>query len=110
LIPGPGSICCVASVSGTGERMSGTTSTTLALRSPHGFITTSVGSRGTTFIGVLPASAQGLRIITRSARAIDVPVNEDDAYWTTVDDAIEMIMTLADGTLRHVPFSGSRNH
>jgi hypothetical protein len=104
LVPGPGAICCVARNPQTGERMAGTTSTELAAHGTHGFIR-SGPQRATTFVGVLSAAARDLQIITGSGQAITVPVNADDAYWITVADPIDMIVTKTDGTARHIPFS-----
>ena len=103
LVPGPGAICCVARNPRTGERMAGTTSTELAARGTHGFITS--GREGSaTFVGVLSTGARDLQIVTGSGQAITVSLNADDAYWITVADPIDMIVTETDGTARHIPF------
>ena len=101
LVPGRNTICCVVVVAGTGEMISGSTSTELAARGAHGF-TSSGRGRSATFRGVLAASVRHLRIVTAS-EAITVPVNSDDAYWITTTDPVDMILTLTDGTERHVP-------
>jgi hypothetical protein len=104
LVPGPNTICCVVTGAGTGERISGSTSTELAARGAHGF-TSSGRDRSATFRGVLAASVRDLRIITGSGAVITVPVNADDAYWITITDPVDEILTLTNGTERHIPFS-----
>jgi hypothetical protein len=101
LVPGRNTICCVVIVAGTGEMISGSTSTELAARGAHGFSSSGPG-RSATFRGVLAVSVRDLRIVTAS-EAITVPVNSDDAYWITITDPIDMILTLTDGTERHIP-------
>jgi hypothetical protein len=101
LVPGRDTICCVVTVAGTGEMISGSTSTELAARGAHGFRSSRPGGSAT-FRGVLAAGVRDLRIVTAS-EGITVPVNSDDAYWITVSDPIEMILTLTDGTERHIP-------
>lgn len=103
LIPGPNMICCVVTVTGTGERISGSTSTELAARGAHGFTSRRAG-RSATFRGVLAASVRDLRVITASGEVITVLTNEDDAYWITVTDPVDKVLTFTDGTVQHLPF------
>src|SRR5579871_5393552 len=63
LVPGRNMICCVVIVAGTGETISGSTSTELAARGAHGFRSSHPG-RSATFRGVLAASVRDLRIVT----------------------------------------------
>jgi hypothetical protein len=101
LVPGPGTICCVLVVAGTSERISGTTSTELAAGGAHGFI--SSRGRSATLRGVLATVVRDLRVVTAAGETITVPVNADDAYWITVVDPVEHILTLDDGTKRRIP-------
>ena len=109
LVPGPDTICCVAINARNGESMAGSTSTALAATSTHGFIRSGT-ERSVTVLGVLSAQARDLRIINGSGHAIAVPLNADDAYWITVTDPIDMIVTQADGTTRHIPFARPGSH
>ena len=104
LVPGVNTICCLVVCAGTGERISGSTSTVLAACGAHGFTSGGQG-RSATFRGVLASSVRELRIITASGEEITAPVNDDDAYWITIADPIDQILTHADGTQSHVPFS-----
>lgn len=103
LVPGPGIMCCVVAVAGTSERISGTTSTELAAGGAHGFIS-SRGGGSVTLRGVLATAVRDLRVVTAAGETITVPVNADDAYWITVVDPVEHILTLNDGTERRLPF------
>jgi hypothetical protein len=104
LVPGRNTTCCIATTAGTGERVSGSTSTELAAQGAHGFTSTGRG-RAATFRGLLAASVRDLRVITASGETITVPVNADDAYWITITDPVDQILTLTDGTQRHIPFA-----
>ena len=104
LVPGPGTIGCVVTVADTGERMSGTTTTELAACGAHGFTSTSFRhGRSAAFRGVLAARVVDLRIITAHGETMTAPVNADDAYWVTVSDPVEAILTLADGSKHEIP-------
>jgi hypothetical protein len=84
--------------------MIGSTSTTLAADGGMGY-SSSRAERSATFVGVLPASARELRIVDESGRVVIVPLNADDAYWITVSDPVDIVLTKADGTEHHVPFA-----
>ena len=108
-MPGPDTICCVAINARNGERMTGSTSTALSATGTHGFIRSGT-ERSVTFLGVLSAQARDLRIINGSGQSIALPLNADDAYWTTVTDPIDMVYTHADGTTRHIPLARPGTH
>jgi hypothetical protein len=108
LVPGPNTICCVVTVAGTGERVAGSTTTELVARGTHGFIS-SGREQSATFRGVLAAAVRDLRIVTASGEVVAVPVNDDDAYWITITDPPNAILTLFDGTEREIPFSPPGN-
>ena len=104
LVPGPNVICCVVIGERSGERIAGTTSTALAAEGVHGFI--SGGSeRSVTFRGVLSAEWREVRIITGAGEAVAVPINADDAYWITVADPIEMVLSRSNGPERRICIS-----
>ena len=103
LVPGPGLIGCVVRVAGTGERMSGSTTTGLVARGGHGFISGGV-DRPRTFRGVLGAEVHDLRVITADGGTEMITVNADDGYWTTIVDPVKAILTLNDGSEREIPF------
>jgi hypothetical protein len=103
LVPGPGLIGCVVRVAGTGERMSGSTTTELVARGAHGFISGGA-DRPRTFRGVLGAAVHDLRVTTANGGTEMVPVNTDDGYWTTIGDPVKAILTLVDGSEREIPF------
>lgn len=92
LAPGPNTVGCLVTVAGTGERISGSTSTELAARGAHGLTSTRRG-RSATFHGVLAASVRDLRVITATGETITVTVNRDDAYWITITDPVDEILT-----------------
>ena len=104
LVPGPSVIGWVVAVAGTGEWMSGTTSTALAARGAVG-VTSSGSGSSVTFRGVLSAGVQNLRVVTADGNSVPVAVNADAAYWVTVADPVDAILTMADGTERPVPFA-----
>ena len=99
LVPGRGSVCCIVAVAGTGERISGTTSTELAARGGHGFTSCRRGEPAL-FRGVLSTGARSLRILTASGATVLATVTGDDAYWVQVCDPVTLILTLQDGTER----------
>ena len=103
VVPGPGLIGCVVRVAGTGERMSGSTTTEIVARGAHGFISGGA-DRFRTFRGVLGAEVHDLRVITADGGTEIVAVNADDGYWTTIGDPVKAILTLIDGSEREIPF------
>ena len=107
LVPGPGSVCCIVTVTGTGERISGTTSTELAARGAHGFTSGRLGEPAL-LRGVLSTGVRSLRIVTASGDTLTAAVNADDAYWMTIADPVTQTLTLQDGTERVIPFSRFR--
>ena len=100
LVPGPSIIGWVVAVADTRERISGTTSTALAARGASGGARSSV-----TFRGVLSAAVQSLRIVTTSGDVVHAPVNADDAYWVTITNPVDAVLTMTDGTERSIPFA-----
>jgi hypothetical protein len=108
IIPGPGTICCVAIYATTGETTIGDTSTELAAADGLGHVR---GGSGTAvdFVGVLPAGASNLRIIDRNGRETPIPLNHDRAYWTTVLDPIDMLWTTSTGAQRQGVFGRFKN-
>ena len=97
-VPGPGSICFIA----TGEAIGtirGETTTALAAEGGHGFIC-GMRARPVTFVGVLPAGGYCLEIRDRAGRSIEVPVNADDGYWIEVLDPVATLLIRPDGTTR----------
>lgn len=112
LVPGPGLIGCVVRVAGTGERMSGSTTTGLVARAAHGFISGGA-DRPRTFRGVLGAEVHDLRVVNADGGTEMIPVNADDGYWTTIGDPVKAILRLTDGSECEIPIfrSGSdRRH
>jgi hypothetical protein len=107
LVPGPGAVCCIVAVAGTGERISGTTSTELAARGAHGFTSYRAG-KPTLFRGVLATGVRTMLIATASGKTVTAAVNADDAYWMAVRDPVAQTLILQDGTERVIPFSRSR--
>jgi hypothetical protein len=93
LVPGPNTICCVVTVAGTSERISGTTSTELAARGAHGF-TSGRGGQSATFRGVLATVVRDLQVVTATGETITVPVNADDAYWITITEPVEQTVKI----------------
>ena len=102
LVPGPNAVCCVVTVAGTSERISGTTSTELAARGAHGFISTR-GGQSATYRGVLATVVRDLQVVTAASETITVPVDADDAYWINFTEPVEQILILNDGTRRRLP-------
>lgn len=105
VVPGPGSICFIATGDAIGTSQ-GETTTALAAESGHGFIC-AVRDRPVTFVGVLPTGGQGVEIIDRAARRIAVPLTSDDGYWVEVSDPVAMFVIREDGTRREIPSAGS---
>jgi len=104
LVPGPGAVCCIVAVAGTGEHISGTTSTELAARGVHGFTSCRRGEP-TLFRGGLSTGARSLLITTASGATVVAAVNGDDAYWVQVAEPVAQTLTLQDGAERAIPFS-----
>jgi hypothetical protein len=107
LVPGPGRVCCIVTVTGTGERISGTTWTELAAHGAHGFTSGRLGEP-TLFRGVLSTGVRSLRIVTASEDTVTAVVNADDAYWMTISDPVTQTVTLQDGTEQLIPLSRFR--
>ncbi len=105
VVPGPGLIGCVVRVAGTGERISGSTTTELVARGTHGFISGGA-DRPRTFRGVLGAEVHDLRVITADGLTEMVPVNADDGYWTTIGDPFKAVLSLIDGSEREILLFG----
>lgn len=51
-----------------------------------------------------------LRIIDRNGHQTAVPLNDDRAYWTTVNDPVDMLWTTATGTDRQGAFGRFKLH
>lgn len=107
LVPGPGRVCCIVAVAGTGERISGTTLTELVAGGAHGFTSTRLGESAL-FRGVLSTGVRSLQIATASGATVTATVNTDDAYWTAVANPVVQALILQDGTERLIPFSRFR--
>jgi hypothetical protein len=107
VVPGPGSVCFIATGEGIGT-IQGETTTALAAAGGHGFIC-GAGSRKkpVTFIGILPADAQRLEVLDRAGRRIAAAPNDDDSYWLEVADPIRMFLIRPDGTEKEIPFASS---
>ncbi len=97
LIPGVGSLCCVCTSNGRFGRVSGTTQTALA-RYGQG----AIHGRGAavTLTGVLSTRVCELRVVDAAGRVIVVAVNDDDAYWVTVQNVVKTIASMTNGTER----------
>jgi hypothetical protein len=109
IIPGPGTVFVVAIYAKTCETTGGHTSTSLAAADGLGHIK-SAGGSAVDFVGVLPAGASNLRIIDRRGRVTAVPLNDDSAYWITVDDAVDMLWKTSTGTKRQGAFGRFKLH
>jgi hypothetical protein len=108
LIPGPGTVRCVAIAGKTGELLAATTTLELAQRGGgHGFTSTAVRHGTSTFRGVLSTETRDIRVIDAAGQTIWVPTNEEGAYWITVPHATQLIKTMKDGTERSIPFNAS---
>jgi hypothetical protein len=105
VIPGPGSVCFIA----TGETIGtvrGETTTALAAEGGHGFICgTGSQSKPVTFVGILPADVQRLEVLNRAGRTIAAATNDDDSYWLEVADPVRVLLVRHDGTQKEVPFA-----
>lgn len=103
LVPGPGVLCFISFKGGGEESTAGDTTTELAAQDGMGIVSSGTGEP-VTFAGVLPAEAHNLRIIDRSGRTINVAVSDDDGYWITVPDPVDMLWSRPDGTTHQTPF------
>ena len=105
IVPGPASVCFIATGEGIGT-IRGETTTALAAEGGHGFIS-GAGSRRkpVTFVGILPADAQRLEVLDRAGRRIAAAPNDDDSYWLEVADPTRMFLVRHDGTEKEIPFA-----
>lgn len=104
VVPGPGSVCFIATGDGIGTIQGATTA--LAAEGGHGFIA-GAGSRRkpVTLVGILPADAQRVEVLDRAGRRIAAAMNDDDSYWLEVPDPTRMFLVRHDGTEKEIPLA-----
>jgi hypothetical protein len=106
IVPGPGSICCIATGIPFGT-VRGETTTALASDTTHGFVVRGP-NEPVTFLGVVPATVKQLEIRERIGRTITVDLSADDGYWLEVAEPVAHIVSRRDGTTAEIPFLPSR--
>jgi Clp amino terminal domain, pathogenicity island component len=106
LVPGPGMVGCICESHQRFGRLSGATGTSCC-RDGVGFI--SGGGGQTTFVGVLSTRVRELRVVDASGQITIAPVNDDDAYWVTVENAVQTIKARTDGTMSTFALNAFRN-
>jgi hypothetical protein len=107
IVPGPGSICFIATSDAIGI-IRGEAPTAIAAGEGRGFVHS--GRDGpVTFVGVLPTGGHGAHVIDRSGRRIGAVPSADDGYWLEVMAPVEFVKTRPDGTTHEVPFNNAND-
>ncbi len=102
-VPGPGSICFIASGEAIGT-LRGETTTALAAEGGDGFVCT-IRGRPVTFVGMLPAGGYRLQVRDRAGQSITVPLSADEGDWLEVSDPTATVLIRPDGTTRETSLS-----